>query len=186
MNAHFNCVSRWLMLFAVMSVLCVPQIRAQRIALKTNALELATCSPNIGIMFRTSRHFTFGIDVHGNPMNIDKYKLHFLGIQGESRYWFSRVMARHFVGITGWAESHDLQLNTKCYHGDATALGISYGYAWPLSERWNIETSVAVGMIHYRNLEWNSSEAKPNRDPDKIKTVIAPMMANISFVYIIK
>lgn len=169
----------------VFCVLSFQNSNAQRIALKTNVLELATLSPNLGITFRTSRHFTMGFDLIANPVSINKYKLTFVGIDGEGRYWFSRVMARHFVGVIGLAESHNFRFDTNYHKGDAFAAGLVYGYAWPISKRWNIEASVGAGLVHYRDMKWKEGESAPS-SPNNTKTVLAPIKADISFSYILK
>ncbi|MFR6635582.1 MAG: DUF3575 domain-containing protein [Alistipes onderdonkii] len=37
---------------------------------------------------------------------------------------------------------------TKRYKGNAYGLGVSYGYAWMLSKRWNIALEAGIGLFH--------------------------------------
>lgn len=185
MTARLNQRSKgWILLLLLLGIF-VSKTNAQRIALKTNVLYDATLSPNIGIEFRTSRHFSMGIDILGNPVNIGKYKLNFVGIEGEGRYWFSRAMTRHFVGVMGWAENHDFRFNTKRHYGDAFAAGITYGYVWPISKRFNMEATIGAGVIHYRDTKWTNGDERP-KSPNNTNTVLAPIKAGIIFTYILK
>lgn len=163
----------------------VPYAEAQRVALKTNALYWATLSPNIGAEFRLSRHFTTEIDMMCNPNKIGNLKLHFIGVEGEGRYWFSRTMIRNFIGIMAEGISHDLTIKKTNHYGDVWALGLTYGHVWAISKRFNFEASFGAGLIHYRDKEWDDGETEP-ASPNHSKTMLAPIKASLSICYILK
>lgn len=96
------------LLFVSFLLSCGTIAMAQRIALKTNTLYWATLSPNIEAEFRLSRHFTLDLGTTANfSTKIDDNNLKFLQVAPELRYWFSRPMARHYVGLTTFAVNYN-------------------------------------------------------------------------------
>ena len=75
---------------------------SQRIAVKTNAIDWVTLSPNVGFEVRLSQHFTLDFEAAFNYFITKDLKPNYLRLQPELRYWFSRPMVRHFIGITGY------------------------------------------------------------------------------------
>ncbi|WP_321438086.1 DUF3575 domain-containing protein [uncultured Bacteroides sp.] len=158
---------------------------AQRIALKTNALYWATLSPNIDGEFRLSRHVTLDLGVAGNfSTTVKDNTFKFQQVSPEVRYWFSRPMARHFVGLTGFAANYNFKFNDTKYDGDALAAGLTYGFDWVLSRRCNLETTVGAGMLKYRCFDYPVDGVKP-LSPNKDKTIFAPLKLGVSFSYLL-
>ncbi|MEG2157732.1 MAG: DUF3575 domain-containing protein [Bacteroidaceae bacterium] len=174
-----------LLLGVLLGTITTTFVHAQRVAFKTNALYWATLSPNIGAELRLSQHFTVGMGLVGNVCKIGSYKPQFIGAEGEVRYWFSRPMARHFVGAMVALESHDMQLKNTNHYGDALAGGFTYGYAMPMGKRWNLEGSIGLGLVHLRDYKWSVGSLKPV-SANNSKTTLAPMKASISIAYILK
>ena len=42
----------------------------------------------------------------------------------------------------------------KAHKGEAAGPGLTYGYAWPLSKRFNLEFSAGVGALWYREKKY--------------------------------
>ena len=40
---------------------------------------------------------------------------------------------------------------TRRYDGNAYGVGLSYGYAWMLSKRWNVAVEAGIGLFHTRD-----------------------------------
>ncbi|MFA6873041.1 MAG: DUF3575 domain-containing protein [Bacteroidaceae bacterium] len=159
-------------------------IKAQNIALKTNALYWMTASPNLEIELRFSPHITFNLSGAFNTISTTNYKTKFTQISPELRYWFGRPMSRHFVGITGSLNEYNFKKKKNFYDGNAYAIGLTYGYDFVLSKRWNLETSIGGGLLHYNSFEYKLGEKKPE-SPNHRETLIAPIKASISFSYIL-
>ena len=158
---------------------------AQRIAVKTNSLGWLTASPNIEAELVFNNHFSVNVGVMGNYLKTQSFKSSFTHFQPEVRYWFSRPMVRHFIGATAFINNFDFLVKNKIHKGDAWATGLTYGYAWAINSRWNIEATAGVGLLKYRQFKYGKEETKPNEINDK-RTLLAPIKLGLSIAYIIK
>lgn len=159
--------------------------KAQRVALKTNALGWLTASPNLESEFILSDHFSFNMGVMGNYLHTSKLKTSFIHFQPEVRYWFSRPQVRHFIGASTFITDYNFLINDKYHKGDAFAAGLTYGYSWILNSHWNIEATAGLGFLRYRQFKYGVDEARPTELNDK-KSLFAPIKLGVSVVYIIK
>lgn len=161
---------------------------SQRVALKTNALYWAAASPNLGLELRVNRHVTFDIDATFHRLKWkDKLDTRAEILTPEVRYWFSaRPQARHYLGIMGLAANYIFIIKQDHHIGDAYGVGLTYGYSFPLSRHWSLETSIGAGYGYRREKNYDSqSEPEPERN-NYNKWQFMPMKAGVSFVYIIK
>ena len=140
------------------------------IALKTNMLYDVLMWTNYGI------EVPFKINDQQLSLNYDhqfawwrwgKYKYQYSNryfqIGGEMRWWFSPRhnkkierdnLVGHFVGPYFIGGKYEFQWERKwCYLGEFWSVGVTYGYAMPISKLFNIEFSVSVGYapIAYRH-----------------------------------
>lgn len=120
-----------------------------RWAIKSNALYLAAGVTNIGGEYAFHPHWSVDFPLVYSPYTIARrYRMRFLYIQPEARYWLDRPMKGHFFGVHLHAGVFNVSLDDKNryqsekgFHG----AGISYGYAMPLSRRWSMEFTIGVG-----------------------------------------
>lgn len=126
-----------------------PERDYDRWAIKSNALYLAAGVTNIGGEYAFHPHWSVDLPLVYSPYTIARrYRMRFLYIQPEARYWLDRPMKGHFFGVHLHAGVFNVSLDDKNryqsekgFHGG----GISYGYAMPLSRRWSMEFTVGVG-----------------------------------------
>ena len=110
-----------------------------RWAIKSNALYLAAGVTNIGGEYAFHPHWSVDFPLVYSPYTLARtYRMRFLYIQPEARYWLDRPMKGHFFGVHLHAGVFNVSLDNKNryqsekgFHG----AGISYGYAMPLSRR---------------------------------------------------
>lgn len=127
----------------------LPERDYDRWAIKSNALYLAAGVTNIGGEYAFHPHWSVDLPLVYSPYTIARrYRMRFLYIQPEARYWLDRPMKGHFFGVHLHAGVFNVSLDNKNryqsekgFHG----AGISYGYAMPLSRRWSMEFTVGVG-----------------------------------------
>ena len=137
--------------------------KAQEVAIKTNLAYWSTTTPNLGMEFALGKKSTLEISGGLNPFEFSDNKRfkHWL-VQPEYRWWFCEAFNGHFLGI----HAHGAQFNVggwdipvgrldvfkdKRYEGYLYGGGISYGYQWVLTNRWNFEFNIGAGYarIHY-------------------------------------
>lgn len=162
-----------------------PAAQAQRVALKTNLSDWITISPNLGAEFTLSSRLSLDIAIAVAPFNIKK-DLYFkqIRLQPELKYWLQSPLSRHYIGVTAFYGTFDIGYKEKGYYGDSYAAGLTYGYNWILSRRWNFELSAGVGGIHYRLGHYTPGTKHP--EPNESKWIIAPVKLGVSFIYVIK
>lgn len=127
----------------------LPERDYDRWAIKSNALYLAAGVTNIGGEYAFHRHWSVDLPLVYSPYTLARtYRMRFLYIQPEARYWLDRPMKGHFFGVHLHAGVFNVSLDDKNryqsekgFHG----AGISYGYAMPLSRRWSMEFTIGVG-----------------------------------------
>lgn len=159
--------------------------QAQRVAIKTNLTDWMTASPNLSVEFAISSRFTLDLSGTATPF---KYKPDFyfrhIRLQPELRYWLLTPLSRHYVGFTAFYSTYDVGYKKRGYFGDSYAAGLTYGYNWILSRRWNFELSAGLGAIHYRLARYKPGTAHP--EPNDAGWIVAPVKLGIAFVYILK
>ena len=127
----------------------LPERDYDRWAIKSNALYLAAGVTNIGGEYAFHPHWSVDLPLVYSPYTLARtYRMRFLYIQPEARYWLDRPMKGHFFGVHLHAGVFNVSLDNKNryqsekgFHG----AGISYGYAMALSRRWSMEFTVGVG-----------------------------------------
>lgn len=159
---------------------------SQRVGVKTNVLGWSTLSPNIGVEFRLSRHFTLNVEGLGNLVGQHYGRTHTAALMPEARYWFSaRPQAGHFIGVMGAGCMYQWRLYDTYYLGDAVGAGLTYGYSFVLNKRWSLETTLGAGWLHIREKRYNEGDEIPQL-ANRSKDMFAPLKLGVTFVYLIK
>lgn len=172
-------------------------VSAQKAALKTNLLYGATATPNLQLELGLSKKSTLEL---GSGMNwfefSDNKKFKHILVQPEYRYWFCETFNGSFIGI----HAHGAQFNVggwdipvgrldafknRRYEGYLYGAGVSYGYQWVLSPRWNFEASLGGGFsrIHYDKYQCATCGTKLD---DGKYNYFGVTKAALSLIYIIK
>lgn len=188
-----NCLTWCIVL--VLAFASLHEAKAQHIAVKTNALYWATASPNISAEVGLAPHWTFEIGGGLNPFTFkENRKWKHYQWQGEVRYWFCERFYRHFIGLhAGGGEMNVGRVNCPWpkisednrYEGWAVKAGVSYGYSFVLGGRWNLETTIGLGVVH-ANYDRYGCAACGNLEGSFNKTMFAPTKAGITFIYMIR
>lgn len=173
-----------LLLFAVMFL--SPHAQAQRVALKTNAIDWLLLSPNLTAEARLSQRLSLQLGVAANPTHISvaNYQFTNFRVEPELRYWLNRPMARHFLALSGTAATYHFRHVDHHLSGDAFGIGVSYGYALVLSDHWNMEAEIGVGVAHLSAKDYWSNNEPSHKNYSHFKPV--PIRIGLSFAYIFK
>lgn len=175
----------WLLLIIAVMFLA-PRAEAQRLALKTNAIDWLMLSPNLTAEARLSQRFTLQLGMAANPTHISiaDVQLTNFRVEPELRYWFNRPMARHFIALSATAATFNLRFKDRHFNGDAVGAGISYGYALVLSNHWNMEAEIGLGLAHISAKDYRGEVAPDSRNYSHFRPV--PIRIGLSFAYIFK
>ena len=147
----------------VLCVILMPlSVYSQKIAIKTNALEWATVSPNISAEFVVSPTMSLDLSASFNGWTpFANAKFDHLRVQPELRYWFQRPMAQHFIGFTLLYIDYDMMAKGVCHDGQGVGGGFTYGYDFVLSKRWNIELAAGIGALYRTERKYDEGSAYP-------------------------
>lgn len=192
----------FLLLFSGISV------NAQRIGVKTNALYLATSTPNIGLEYAFADRFSLELEGGYNPWTLDSDRnmkaKHFL-VSPEVRYWFCEAFNGHFIGINANYTLFNLSgvdvpavffpsarsamvledLKNRRSEGWAAGAGLTYGCAWPIARRWNLECTVGLGYWYTDYDKFESRKCGLFQEHVS-HGAFGPTALGISFIYLIR
>jgi hypothetical protein len=182
---------------------------AQKFAVKTNGLYLATATPNLGLEAAMGERWTIEIEGGYNPWTFDVEKnmkiKHWL-VSPEFRYWFCNSFQGHFIGINGNYTQYNIgslpfnvpnvfvtlsgpettpDLQNARVEGWAVGAGLTYGYAFPITRRWNLELTCGLGWWY---TIYDQFESRPcGLFQQRVeKHLLGPSTLGVSFVYMIK
>ncbi len=180
-------VSR-LKVIVILAMLCcggMQVMNAQRLVGKTNLLYWCTGTINAGLEVRVSRHYTINLEGEINPLAFGDKSLKHYAIQPEIRYWpTGRPQAKWFYGAMGTIGRKETNLTGTNSHTDTFGGGISGGYVFVLGQRLSLETSLALGAVYERGMEWKG-DRKPD-GPNVSGLKICPLKAGVTLTYILK
>ena len=134
-------------------------------AMKTNLLYDAVTALNFEFELPIGDNFSLAAeDVFpwwtAGP-NGKKYAFQMWEMGLEPRWWFKKTDSRdrlsgHYLGLYGMASYYDFQWDkAACYQGEYFSVGLSYGFAFPIARRLNLELGLSVGYLRsaYRHYQ---------------------------------
>lgn len=207
-NFRFLPMNRKICLTLIVFFCCFFTANAQSIAVKTNALYLATATPNMGMEVAMGERWTFEVEGGYNPWTFDKEQnmkaKHWL-VSPEFRYWFCNSFQGHFIGINGNYTQFNIgaiplpvhkafisrdetpgpDLEKSRAEGWAVGVGLTYGYAFPIARRWNMEFTAGFGYWYTVYNRYESRKCGLFQETVN-KHALGPTSLGISFIYMIK
>lgn len=199
---------RKIILFAMLLAgIVVPNASAQKIAVKSNLLDVAVGTLNLGMEFGLTPKWTLNVPLSVNPWRFGSGARYcHWGAQPEVRFWFSKGSTRfsqnftrfnrafvgghlHFASYNfgnwpDWVVASDNMKQSR-YQGYLFGGGISVGYSWILKRRWSIEVSTGLGYtrVHYEKYPCSECGSKLKESG---KNYFGPTKASVSLLYMIK
>lgn len=203
-------MKRYLIISIVAFLASICGASAQKVAIKTNALYWATATPNLGMEFAMGERWTFELEGGYNPWTLNKdsnMKMKHWLVSPEFRYWFCNSFQGHFIGVNGnYTQFNigsipvqipkafiniypddipELNLEKSRIEGWAVGAGLTYGYAFPISRRWNMELTAGFGWWYTVYDQFESRTCGLFQQTVK-KHALGPTSLGVSFVYMIK
>ena len=164
-----------------------------KFAIKTNALYLATTTPNLGIEFAMAKKLTFDISANYNPWKFrDDRQLKHWFVQPELRYWLCERFNGSFLGLHGFYGDVDasnlkfMELGTYRNKGHFYGGGISYGYQWIIGNHWSMEATIGIGYARFDYDKYKSARDGGGLIEHKTWDYIGPTKLGLTFIYVFK
>ncbi len=182
-------------IFTVLMLAMCLTAKAQMLAVGTDALADAMMAPNLSVELVTGERTTLGIHALACAKPWwEKDVKKVWALQPEYRYFFSgRPMHKQFVGVAGIAGVYDMMWKGKVYDGMAGGLGLTFGYVFNVTDRFNVDCHAGFGAIAYKHKEYFEFD---NYDTDysvngKVRTnasgyFLLPTRIGVSLTYILK
>lgn len=143
--------------------------RAQIVTVSNNLLYDAFLTPNLRVGLRVAPHWSVGMTAGYRPWPKDDAatrKLRHLLLSPSVRYWTDSVNVHHFFGANIIYSHYNVggikfpfglykSVRDERRQGDLIALGIFYGYSWPLGRFLNLEAMIgaAIGYTSFDRFE---------------------------------
>ncbi len=153
---------------------------AQTVAVRSNALLWGAEAANVSVDLTVSERSTIGITAVVSVLDSWVYDTNLKGGQIEYRYWFShqpfhRLFVGPIAGIFHYTIEDDQDTQT------CVPAGINAGYAWSLSNHWNIEACYGVGLLYYNRASRDANDVLRKSNHHKFTTINLGL--NLSYVF---
>ena len=129
-----------------------PVCSSYRWAVKTNVAYLAATVANIGIEYGFGKHCSVDLPIIYSPYTVARdYRLRFLAVQPEFRYWLKEPMKGHFFGAHLNIGAFNIAVDDKNRYQSPDGFygaGLSYGYVLPFARHWAAEFTIGAGYVH--------------------------------------
>ena len=201
-------MKRFLLISTIILAAFAGTANAQKVAMKTNMLYWASATPNAGLEFALADRWTMEIAGGYNPWTFDKgdnlKAKHWL-VTPEVRYWFCESFHGHFIGINANYTQFNISgmpvpnlFVNLCTNapspesfcdariaGWAVGAGLTYGYQFLISPRWNLELTAGLGWW-YTEYDRFESRKCGMFEQAVYKHALGPTSLGVSFIYLIK
>lgn len=200
-------MKRCCLLAVILFLASVGTLRAQKMAVKTNALYWTTATPNVGMEFAFDDRWTFDMAAGYNPWTFNRdenLKWKHWVVSPEVRYWFCESLHGHFIGLNGnftqfnvsGVPVSDLFINLKSnvppgsldnsrIYGWAVGAGITYGHQFIISRRWNLELTAGFGWWYSEYDQFESRKCGLYQQSVR-QHALGLTSLGVTFMYIIK
>lgn len=159
---------------------------AQYSAVRINALSIATGTLNAGVDVAFSPRWSAEGSVYWNPVKTSSFRSQAYGFSAGVRHWRFEPHVGAFIGIHNTTAFYDVGGRKEHHKGWLTGVGVSYGYSWILSTRWNLTAEFGAGCFYMKDRK-QRYEIDDNEDiyiRRHRRIVIAPSRAEISLSYL--
>ena len=173
---------------------------AQNTTVKTNVLYLAAGTMNAGVERTVSSNESIELDGYLNLFTFsDNMKWKNWMVQPEYRRWFCNTLMGSFLGAPLIGGQYNIggvnlpfsflgtdygKLKDSRYEGWMAGAGVAYGYAWPLSEHWNLEAEFGFGYVYTRYNSFQCEKCGEKLEENKDHHYVGPTKAALNLVYI--
>lgn len=170
----------------ILSATGIKSANAQLYSVKTNIPALIVTNLNVGFEMSVAKQFSLEFPVYVNPWKYnDRYAALYGVVQPGVRYWFYECFTGPFVGAQGGFGVGQVKFKGTDYRGYFGSAGLSFGYAWMLNVRWNLEAEVGAGRywLNYKTKGANANRWWPSNRFVR-KEIWGPTRLGLNLVYL--
>lgn len=180
-------MKKWIsILAACIAIAFGNKAAAQYSGIGINIPVLMTGTVNAAIETAIAPNWTTEIALYWNPIKSERVQMQLLAIQPAVRYWLYEEYAGHFLAAHAAIAKYDVGGRRFRRKGSLAGIGLSYGHAWPISQRWNLTLEAGVGF-YYMNERKSNHTVPDDKDETITRTqriVFAPSKVSAAFYYL--
>lgn len=159
---------------------------AQIFSVRANALAALTGTLHLGAEVAVTDNWSAEASLYWNPIQGQRLAARIYGVQVGTRYWLYESFVGHFIGQQVCYVDYEIGNRRRRYDGRAYGIGVSYGYSWMLSTRWNVVVEAGIGL--YRTKDTRRDPTASDWETEFIyrarRWTLAPSKLEVSFNYI--
>lgn len=122
---------------------------AQKFGVGTDMISLTTGTFNIETSVIVTKKITLHLPFSWNPFTLkNNYKIKHIAIQPGIRWWFWHGYSEFYFGAHLLTSVFNLAVSHERREGWAGGASLTFGYAWMLSNRVNLEIEAGGGPIY--------------------------------------
>jgi hypothetical protein len=177
-----NSLSKYILLSLV--ILCSIEGRAQSYSLGTNIPVLGTATFNAEVSMTLDRKWSLHLPVYYNPFVFkDNKKLQNFTLMPGMRYWLLESYVNGFVGVNAISSKYHITWKDSRYEGKTFGMGITMGYAWLLTPRWNLEIEGGIALVWTDYTEYECQECGRQKG-EYSRWIAVPGKLALSLIYL--
>ena len=139
------------------------QMKAQRMALTSNLLEDALATPNFGVEIVLADRQSLSFDVSCAPYKLtENFHNKKMSFRAGYKFWLTQAFYGHYLCADAVAVSSDVQISGFGSRNEYLGLGVSYGYSYIFSKRWNLIPHVGLGVAYGARYNGTDHMIRPN------------------------
>lgn len=159
---------------------------AQFNAVYGNGLLLPTLTLNVGVDIGLSSRTSLDLNLAINPLSTPKLRIQFAMIQPGFRYWLSEIQFGHFFGVHLLGAVYHVGNERFHTRGFAAGVGVSWGYNWLITKRFNIGVELGIGMAYMRDSrqDYHTPDSDDHYIFHTSRLALLPTKCAVNFVYL--
>lgn len=189
---------RKILLATVLAGTAALGLQGQQVAVKTNLLDDATLSINLGAEVGLAPRWSADLSGSFNNWTVDGRRWKHWWVMPEGRYWLCERFAGHFFALHAIGGEFNIgnigglgkflgtdfsQLKDKRYQGWNAGLGLAYGFAWMLNKRWSLEAEIGLGWIYAKYDVYPCAHCGTRIDKGS-HNYVGPTKAAVNLIYV--
>ena len=162
------------------------------VQLRANSLYYLAACPNVGVEIQTDLGIAWQLDYIGAWWNSNRHYYSNYALQTEARYYFdSRTERmpyyRHHIGLYGQLATYDFCFGSRGYLSRnldySWGIGVSYGYAFRLSNRWHLDLTMGMGFFQSQYETYHPTSTWYMHDDTRRLKYFGPTKLEVTFVW---